>query len=208
MSPLMEVRGLGVEMGGRLIVDDLDLQVRPGRVTGLVGPSGSGKTTILRALAGLIPASSGSVVHTARRDGIAMMAQHPRQVCNPRWTLRRIVVEPAVVAGRSADAEAVARRVGLDPDLLDRYPGQVSDGQLQRACLARLTVQAPDIVLADEPTAMLDPVSAQAVIEVIADLAAAGAGVVLVSHHRGLVRVFCDEVIDLGDREPAGSAGA
>ena len=64
MSPLMEVRGLGVELGGRLIVDDLDLQVRPGRVTGLVGPSGSGKTTILRALAGLIPASSGSVVHT------------------------------------------------------------------------------------------------------------------------------------------------
>ncbi|MBD0021977.1 ATP-binding cassette domain-containing protein [Gordonia pseudamarae] len=193
--------GVGVRLGGRTIIDDLDLHIPAGQFTGITGESGTGKTTLLRALAGLV-AHSGRITYdgssTARTGALAMLAQHPRQVCNPRWTLRTIITEPAAIAGRDSDAVALAERVGLIPDLLDRQPGQVSDGQLQRACLGRALAQQPDYLLCDEPTAMLDPVAARGVVAILAELAADGVGIVLVSHNLGLVRARCAHTLTLG----------
>lgn len=158
-------------------------------------------------LAGLRAPDAGEV----RYDGgpvppsgsIALLAQHPRQVCNPRWTLAQIIAEPAAIRGASSASAArqtldeVALRVGLEPELLDRYPGQVSDGQLQRACLGRAMLAQARFVLCDEPTAMLDPIATGSVVSVLRDFAAAGAAVVLVSHDPGLVETLADEVLAL-----------
>ncbi|BDH57240.1 ATP-binding cassette domain-containing protein [Tsukamurella sp. PLM1] len=130
---------------------------------------------------------------------MALLAQNPRTACNPRWRLRRIVAEPQEIAG-APDARAAAdaaRAAGLDGALLDRFPAQVSDGQLQRACLARVLLQAPRFVFADEPVAMLDPVSARAVLSVLDELTAAGTGLMLVSHNAALVRRRAAELVEL-----------
>ena len=172
-------------------VEDVSFDVPRGKVVGLVGESGSGKTTLLRVLSGLQRPDAGEVTYrgrpTAPTGSIALLAQHPRLVCNPRWTLGRIVAEPAVIRRERIDLDETAVRVGLEPELLDRYPGQVSDGQLQRACLGRVLIQRAEVVLCDEPTAMLDPIAAEAVSAMLREIAADGATVVLVSHDPALI---------------------
>jgi len=203
MTATLVGSGLTARFGGREVFADLAIGVDAGSVTGVVGHSGSGKTTLLRILAGLTEPAAGRVEQRGveRRPGtIGLLAQHPRGVANPRWTLRRVVAEPATIARRNCDVEAIAGRVGLDPALLDRFPSQVSDGQLQRACVGRLLVQAPRFVLCDEPTAMLDPISARAVIGLLQELVDDGAGMVLVSHQRRLVDARCRDVVDLDVR--------
>ncbi|MFC0314844.1 ATP-binding cassette domain-containing protein [Gordonia phosphorivorans] len=177
------------------VAGPITVTVSPGRVCGLIGPSGAGKTTLLRTLAGLNRPISGTV---HRSGAVGVLAQHPRQVANPRWTLRKIISEPARIGGTVADVDTAAATAGLERALLDRFPGQVSDGQLQRACVARLLVQNPPIILCDEPVAMLDPIASGVVIEAVEELSVAGAAVVLASHHQQLVRRRADLVIDLG----------
>ncbi|MEE3850012.1 ATP-binding cassette domain-containing protein [Gordonia sp. LSe1-13] len=191
--------GLSAQFGERVVFSGVDVVVEPGSITGVLGPSGSGKTTLLRVLAGLATPSAGTLVRPELRAGaIGLLAQIPRQVTNPRWTLRRIIAEPSAIRRRPCDTEAIAARVGLAPDLLDRFPSQVSDGQLQRACSGRLLVQQPRFVFCDEPTSMLDPVSARAVVEILQRLVDDGVGMMLVSHNRRLVGARSDRIVALG----------
>ena len=137
------------------------------------------------------------------RGSVALLAQHPRLVCNPRWTLRQIIDEPlAIRAGRGfrSSAEQTADRVGLDTALLERYPGQVSDGQLQRACLGRVLTQGdggPLLVLCDEPTAMLDPIATGSVVSLLRDMAGTGSTIVLVSHDPALIDALTESALAL-----------
>lgn len=104
---------------------------------------------------------------------------------------------------RGADADAVvsatAERVGLTEDLLERHPNEVSDGQLQRACLGRALVLRPDVVVADEPGAMLDVSTQAALLAVLAEEAERGLAVLLVSHDTALLRHWCYRVLELAD---------
>jgi peptide/nickel transport system ATP-binding protein len=187
----LEADSICVSFDGRLVLDAVGLTARGGEIVGVTGPSGCGKTTLLRVLAGLHRPDAGQVrYHGAAQPppaSLALLAQHPRLVCNPRWTLGRIIAEPALIGGTPVSVDAIARCVGLDESLLQRHPGQVSDGQLQRACLGRIVAQQPTIVLCDEPTAMLDPIATDHVAELLRDVADGGASVVLVSHDADLV---------------------
>jgi ABC-type dipeptide/oligopeptide/nickel transport system ATPase subunit len=195
-----------VAYGADRVLDGVCVAAFSGAITGVTGPSGCGKTTLLRVLAGLHRADSGVVRYdgapTARRGSVAMLAQHPRLVCNPRWTLGATIAEPATIRGERCATDVVAGRAGLDVSLLDRYPGQVSDGQLQRACLARVLVQRADYVLCDEPTAMLDPIATDHVARVVRELAGAAA-VLLVSHDPDLIDRLCDSAIYLPQPSPS-----
>ena len=208
--------GLTVRFGGRTVLDGVDLTAPAGAITGVTGASGSGKTTLLRVLAGLQRPHAGEIRYGAasasgasnsapgpRRGSVALLAQHPRLVCNPRWTLRQIIDEPlAIRAGRGFHpaAEQTAARVGLDTALLERYPGQVSDGQLQRACLGRVLTQGdggPLLVLCDEPTAMLDPIATGSVGSLLRDMAGTGSTIVLVSHDPALIDALTESALAL-----------
>lgn len=204
-------QAITVEFNGKSVLCDVDISVPSGQFSGVIGASGAGKTTLLRVLAGLQRPSSGEVGYAGgarpRPGGIALLAQHPRQVANPRWTLRQIIAEPAAIAEQPLDDAAIGDlldRVGLDESLLGRYPAQVSDGQLQRACLGRILLQRPDFLLCDEPIAMLDPISARAVIATLAALVDDGIGVLLVSHHLPLIHNRCASIVDLGAKAPSG----
>lgn len=198
---MITARAIGVRFGGTTVLRDIDFDVVPGRVSGIIGRSGSGKTTLLQVLAGIRPPDAGEVRFdgTARapRGSVAMIDQHPRLVCNPRWTLSQIICEPADIMRRPVDPDSYAARTGLDPELLSRFPSQVSDGQLQRACLARVLVQKPKYLLCDEPTAMLDPIAAADVASLLRSIAAEGVGMALVSHDRGLVEQMCSTITTL-----------
>ncbi|WP_431867932.1 ABC transporter ATP-binding protein [Nocardiopsis eucommiae] len=200
--------------GDRVVLRGVSLTVPPGRVLGLTGPSASGKSSLARILTGLRPPEEGTVIvddlpvstRRGRMDGrLGLLHQSPGAATDPRMPLRRIIAEPFAARGRSRAAETadrtaeLARRVGLTPDLLDRYPDQVSAGQLQRACVARALAAAPAYLVCDEPTAMLDAASTATVAHLLSGLAAEGVGVLAISHDHALLRAWADEVVDLGD---------
>ena len=161
---------------GSPALERVSITVEPGQITALTGPSGAGKSTLARLLAGILQPASGTVTcdgtPVASRRGkltstTALLAQDPLSATDPRHTLAETIALPARWAGRKIDVEAAAHEVGLTPDLLDRCPHEVSGGQLQRACLARALAQHPRYLIADEPTAHLDPVTTATIAAVL-----------------------------------------
>ena len=201
---------------GRRVLDGVSLAVAPGETVALRGPSGSGKSTLVRVLALLHSPDAGHVsldgaridgvrhrVPAATRTRIAVLFQSPRAASDPRLSLADLIAEPLRATGHPRDLTAarvaeLADRVGLTPDLLGRRPHAVSDGQLQRACLARALVHRPRFLLCDEATTMLDASTQAHVAAVITEEQREhGAGVLLVSHDDALVRRWADREVTL-----------
>lgn len=183
------------------VLDDYSISVPPGSLVGLAGPSGTGKSTLARVLALLLKPSAGFVsidgipvrgvgysVPADIRRRIAMVFQSPRAATDPRMTLRAIIEQPASMVHRTIVVEDLAARVGLTPDLLSRRPHQVSDGQLQRACVARALAQEPKYLICDEVTAMLDTATTASIVRLVQKEARnAGMGVLMISHDTELL---------------------
>lgn len=203
--------GTGITAGYRApVVTDVSLTVRPGRTVGLAGPSGSGKSTVARVLALLHKPFSGTVeidgervtgyrFKAAQRTKIGVLFQQPRLSVDPRFTLRRAIAEP----GGPGRVEELADLVMLTGDLLDRRPHEVSDGQLQRACLARALALNPRYLICDEMTTMLDASTTAALVGVIrAYQERTGAGVLAISHDARLLDRWADETVSLSAPPP------
>ena len=171
-------------------VDGVDLQVRRGETLGLVGESGCGKSTLSRALVRLVRPDAGEILldgrdilkldaaalKRARRD-IQIIFQDPVGSLNPRFRVRDIVLEGRRIQGLAdASDTAVVRemlaRVGLNPDVAERYPHELSGGQRQRIGIARTLVLKPRVVVADEPVSALDVSIQSQVLNLLADPAA------------------------------------
>nr|WP_205616026.1 ATP-binding cassette domain-containing protein [Streptomyces harenosi] len=195
------------------VVRNVSLTIAPGEAVGLLGPSGCGKSTLARVAALLHRPDSGTLVldgrpvrrwrHRAPRElrtAFGVVFQQPRLSADPRLALRDLVAEPLRATGRREGlAERVAElasAVGLTPDLLGRRPHEVSDGQLQRACLARALVLRPRWLVCDEMTAMLDASTTAALVAVVEEYrAATGAGLLAVGHDRTLLDRWCDRTV-------------
>lgn len=185
--------------GGEPVLTNVSLTIAAGSITGLTGASGSGKTTLARVLAGLHTPDYGHVtfddelLSVAAPGAVAMLFQSPRQAVTARWTLCRIIAEPLRARrGRADTVHAAVQRVGLTDDLLDRRPHEVSDGQLQRACLARALVQRPRYLICDEMTAMLDPATTATLTAIITEETRSGLGVLAISHHHDLLAAWAE----------------
>ncbi|SFD78751.1 peptide/nickel transport system ATP-binding protein [Actinopolyspora lacussalsi subsp. righensis] len=198
---------------GRAVLDGVDVTVPRGAVRGLAGPSGCGKSTLARVLALLQRPWSGTVeldgreIRGARysvpresRTSVGIVFQQPRPAVDPRMTLREIVSEPLRVRGARqprARVDELAETTGLDAELLGRMPHEVSDGQLQRACLARAMAPRPRYLICDEMTGMLDASTTAALVRVVTGrVAEEGTGVLAISHDESLLRAWAgDDVI-------------
>ncbi|MFI1131417.1 ABC transporter ATP-binding protein [Streptomyces althioticus] len=195
------------------VVRDAHLTVAPGEAVGLLGPSGCGKSTLARVAALLHRPDAGEVVldgtpvrgfrhraPRAQRTAIGVVFQQPRLAADPRLRLADLIAEPLRATGRRASAADRVRElsdtVGLTPDLLGRRPHEVSDGQLQRACLARALSLEPRWLVCDEMTAMLDASTTAALVRVVEDYrASTGAGLLSVGHDRTLLNRWCDRTV-------------
>jgi len=208
------------DVGGKralMAVRNLSLHIQPGEVVGLVGESGSGKSTIGRMAIALLPPTEGQV----RFDGsdLATMApadlrrlrqrmqiifQDPWGALNPRHTIGRLMEEPLLLhtsltaQQRREEVVAMAQRMQLGLPLLERYPAQLSGGQLQRVCIGRALATKPDLLVLDEPTSSLD-VSVRAGILQLLDTLRRETGVAMlfISHDLETIHALCDRVVVL-----------
>ncbi|MFE0642629.1 ABC transporter ATP-binding protein [Streptomyces sp. NPDC058877] len=202
---------------------EASLTIAPGEAVGLLGPSGCGKSTLARVAALLHRPDAGRLLldgvevrawrHRAPREqrtAVGVVFQQPRTAADPRLTLADLIAEPLRATGRRAEAPArvgtLAPAVGLTLDLLDRRPHEVSDGQLQRACLARALSLRPRWLICDEMTAMLDASTTASLVAAVEGYRAdTGAGLLAVGHDRVLLERWCDRTVQWRDCLSVGS---
>ncbi|KOU01868.1 hemin ABC transporter ATP-binding protein [Streptomyces sp. NRRL F-2295] len=205
-APAVEAVGLSVRLGGRQVLDSVDLTAHAGEVVALVGPNGAGKSTLLAALAADLPAGSGEV----RVDG-----RSTADWSAPELALRRSVlpqsaalsfpfpVEDVVRMGRAPwagtereDEDDAAVAAAMAATEVTRFAGRplsaLSGGEKARVALARVLAQRAPLMLLDEPTAALDLRHQELVLRICRERAAAGDAVVVVLHDLGLAAAYAD----------------
>ncbi|MFF9349455.1 ABC transporter ATP-binding protein [Streptomyces sp. NPDC014734] len=211
----LELRGITVRYGRFTAVENVDLLVPDGSVTGLVGGSGSGKSTLGKAVVGLAPVRSGRVlvdgddtVHGRGRAAVQLVFQNPYASLDPRMTIGASVAEALPRAERRRGTTARARRsardaevarclelVGIDPARAALTPDALSGGQRQRVALARALAARPGVLIADEVTSALDVSVQGAVLNLLRGLQhELGFAMLFISHNLAVVRHLSDQV--------------
>ncbi len=201
-APVVAAKGLSLSRGGQRLIEDLDIAVHPGRVLGITGPSGCGKSSLGDVLLGLLAPDAGAVTRAPGlpRTALQKLYQDPVAAFPPRRALGMTLADVAALHGaRAQDIPAQMERLRLDPALLNRLPGAVSGGELQRLALLRVMLARPAFIFADEPTSRLDPITQREVITLLRKVATEdGVAVVLVSHDMALIDKTADRVVRLG----------
>lgn len=184
--------------GAAPVLSDVSLDVVPGERVALSAPSGFGKSTLCQILAGYLAPSEGSVSvdgASLPKRGVCpvqMIWQHPERVLNPRIRIEASLREVGEVPRELLDA------LGVCDEWRDRYPLELSGGQLQRICIARALATRPRYLICDETTTMLDPITQAQVWQVLVDWANAnGAGMVLVTHSEALANRIATRTVNL-----------
>ena len=197
-------------------VGGVSFDIAPGECLGVVGESGSGKSTLARAIVGTVPSSGGAIVFEGedlalmdrtqrrhhRRD-VQMIFQDPLAALNPRMTVGDIIAEPLITHRPETSRKDVKarvgelmERVGLLPNLVNRYPHEFSGGQCQRIGIARALVLSPKLLICDEPVSALD-VSVQAqVVNLLAELRRdMGLSMIFIAHDLSVVKHISDQIV-------------
>ncbi len=180
------------------ILQDLDFGVEQGERVGLLAPSGYGKTTLAMLLAGYLKPSKGEIL----LDGMPMQSrgvcpvqlicQHPEYAVNPRWRLRRVLEESGQMQKDMLDS------IGIEREWLDRFPRELSGGELQRFCVARALMSSPSFLICDEISTMLDVITQAQIWNRICDEAdSRNMGIVVITHNPSLAERICSRIFDL-----------
>lgn len=211
-------------------VNDVSFSLKAGETLGVVGESGCGKSTLGRAILRLVPKASGTIVYQGREIGdlterqvrplrreMQIIFQDPLASLNPRMTIGDIIAEPLLTfepnlstAERKERVKQIMDKVGLRPEVINRYPHEFSGGQCQRIGIARAMILNPKLVICDEPVSALD-VSIQAqIINLLMKLQKeTGVSFLFISHDLSVVRhishriavFYLGRLIELADRD-------
>lgn len=183
------------------VLRDLDFGVEQGECVGLLAPSGYGKTTLAMLLAGYLAPTEGEIL----LDGIPLpqkgvcpvqlICQHPEHAVNPRWRLRKVLEESGQIQ------EDMLVSTGIEKEWLERFPRELSGGELQRFCVARALMSSPSFLICDEISTMLDVITQAQIWNRICDEAKdRNMGVVVITHNLPLAERICSRTFDLQNR--------
>ncbi len=189
---LVEARGVSVTLGGKSIINEIDLTVSKGEIVTLIGPNGAGKTTLIKSVLGLRKIQRGNV-QIKPGVSIGYMPQRLTVDLNLPITVRRFIgLAGSVGAGKR---QAVLEEVGVLP-IIDSSIHDISGGEMQRVLLARALLRDPDLLVLDEPAQAVDIVGQADLYQLISRIRDdRGCGVLMVSHDLHLVMSSADNVV-------------
>jgi len=195
----LEARKTGYRYGkDAWVFQDISIKVQQGEVVGLWGPSGCGKTSLGRILAGYVEPLAGQVLLDGKplpKVGVCpvqLVFQHPEKAVNPRWRMRRVLKEAMI------EDQELLDDLGIQMNWLDRRPGELSGGELQRFCVARALGTATRYVIADEMTTMLDAITQAQIWHTVMNIARQrNLGLLIISHDRELLDRLCDRIVQM-----------
>ena len=182
----------------KYILKDIDFTINSGEVVGLIAPSGFGKTTLAKILAGYEKPESGNVTIDGQQNNkkgyspVQLIFQHPEKSVNPRWKMDKILKEAYIPSKEILDD------MGIKKEWLNRWPSELSGGELQRFCVVRALSPETKFLIADEMTTMLDAITQAQIWDVVLKhVKKYNIGLVVISHEKALIDRICDRVIDL-----------
>lgn len=216
----LQAKGICFGYGGKQVLRDFNLTIEPGERVALRAPSGTGKTTLCRILAGYLQPASGTVLADGmplpRRGAslVQLIAQHPERMMDPAIPIRRSLAEATT---EPEDAQALAswekkgggieggstvpqllESLGVQREWLERFPVELSGGELQRCCIARALIARPRYLICDEISTMLDAATQAYLWRFLIDHAQAnGIGMVLVTHSDALLDRIATRIVEL-----------
>lgn len=184
------------------VLRECSVTVARGERLALFAPSGCGKTTLAKLLSGYLKPREGEILLDGRplpRRGVCpvqLIFQHPEQAVDPRWRLRQVLEES------EGFREEVLDAFGIERAWLDRYPRELSGGELQRFCVARALMSGADYLICDEISTMLDVITqAQIWNVVLAEAERRNMGLIAVTHNRNLACRIAERTLDLTPRD-------
>lgn len=184
------------------VLEDVSLSVESGERLALFAPSGYGKSTLAMIMAGYLKPNSGEILLDGKplpkKDvcPVQLIYQHPEKAINPRWRLKRVLEESGEMRGDVLDA------FGIERAWLDRFPRELSGGELQRFCVARALMSGAQFLICDEISTMLDVITQAQIWNVVLDeVQKRNMGLIAVTHNRHLAERIATRTFDLSRQE-------
>ncbi len=180
------------------VLENINLEVHEGEIVGLFGGSGHGKSTLARVLAGQLPIKQGSITFDGQAlnphscSPVQLIFQHPELALNPRWRMKRTLQEAWDVP------QSLLDKAGIRDEWKERYPFELSGGELQRFCVVRALAPTTKILLCDEISTMLDAITQAHIWHLLLDHAKEHSmGMLVISHSEALLNRICTRVISI-----------
>jgi len=199
----MHLKGENINFGYKKdswVLKDVNISLESGEILGLIGDSGSGKSTLCKVLAGYENKYHGKVSIDGKEfsskgyNPVQLVFQHPEKAVNPKWKMKDILNEGHIVPQDILDS------FGIKNSWLNRWPNELSGGELQRFALARALSPETKFLIADEITTMVDAITQAQIWNIILDIVKeTDIGVLVVSHEKKLIKKLCHDTIFLND---------
>lgn len=178
------------------ILKDVDFTINEGEIVGLIAPSGYGKTTLAKILAGYKEPNEGKVVledvDNRGYNPVQLIFQHPEKAVNPKWKMKDILNEAYT------PSKELLKSIGIEDEWLNRWPSELSGGELQRFCVVRALSPETKFLIADEMTTMLDAITQAQILNAVLDIVKKqNIGLVVISHEKAILDKICNRFVDL-----------